>query len=165
MSATTAATSMGRPPKVGEKAPDFTLNTTDGKPWTLSQALRNGPVVVCFMPGAFTGTCTKEMCNFTAHWSEYQTLGAQVVGVTVDSKHAQMAWAAKEGIKIPLVSDFEKMVNAQWGVQWTSPWGLTNKRATFVVDRTGVVRYANVQTNASEEPNYAEIQQTLKGLK
>lgn len=157
-------TTMATPPQVGQTAPDITLPTTDGKPWTLGEAIRKGPVVLCFMPGAFTGICTKEMCNFTANWSQYEKLQAQVVGITVDSKHAQLAWAAKENIRIPLLSDFEKKILNGWGLGWNSSWGLTNKRATFVVDRSGVVRYAAVQANAGEEPNYAEIQKTLTSL-
>lgn len=153
------------PPAVGQKAPQLALNSNDGKAWSLRDAVQKGPVVVCFLPGAFSGTCTKEMCNFTANWSQYERLGSQVVGVSVDSKLAQNAWTAKENIKILLLSDFEKKVSAAWGVVWASPWGMTNKRATFVVDRTGTVRYANVQAVASDEPNYADIQAALQGLK
>jgi len=155
------------PPQVGQKAPEINLNNTmDGaKPWSLHEALKKGPVVVAFMPGAFTGTCTKESCNFTANLNDYTKLGAQVVGVTVDSKHAQAAWAAKDNIKIPLLSDFEKKTVQAWGLMWASSWGNTTKRATFVVDRSGVVRYGNVLANASDEPDYAEIQKALQGLK
>lgn len=160
-----AATTMPAPPTVGTRAPGLALPTTDGQPWSLHEAVKNGPVVVCFMPGAFTVPCTKEMCAFTANWAEYATLKAQVVGVTVDSKHAQLAWAAKEGIKIPLVSDFEKKAIHAWGLGWNSSWGVTSRRATFVVDRTGTVRYANVQANAGEEPPYADIRKAVAALK
>jgi glutaredoxin-dependent peroxiredoxin len=163
----TSTTTTAAPPQVGQKAPEITLpNTMDGsKPWSLHEALKKGPVVVAFMPGAFTGTCTKESCNFTANLSDYAKFGAQVVGVTVDSKHAQAAWAARDNIKIPLLSDFEKKTVTAWGLTWASSWGNTTKRATFIVDRNGIVRYANVQPNASDEPNYAEIQKALQGLK
>lgn len=162
---TTTTTTISSTPEVGQKAPELRLNTSTGTPWSLQEAVEKGPVVVCFMAGAFSGTCTKEMCNFTANWPQYETLGAQVVGVTVDSKHAQNAWAAKENIKIPLLTDFDKKAIHAWGVPWESPWGTTSKRATFVVDRTGTVRYANVQAVASDEPNYGEIQAALKALK
>lgn len=165
MAGTSATASVTQPPRVGERAPDFTLNRADGTPWTLSRAFGNGPVILCFMPGAFTGTCTREMCRFTDDWAQYEKLGAQVVGVTVDSKHAQAAWTAKEHIQIPLLSDFEKRVSKEWGVAWQSPWGWTNKRSTFLVDRTGTVRYANVQANASEEPPYDDIQKAVQALK
>lgn len=161
----TQTTTVGRAPTVGEKAPDLSLNTSTGTPWSLKDAVTNGPVVVAFMPGAFTGTCTKEVCSFTANWNQYQTLGAQVVGVTVDSKHAQNAWIAKENVKIPLLTDFEKKFVNAWGVTWDSSWGKTAKRATFVVDKTGTIRYANVQAVAGDEPNYADIQKALTGLK
>lgn len=162
---TTTTATIGRTPQVGQKAPEIKLNTSTGTPWSLHDAVKNGPVVVCFMAGAFTGTCTKEVCNFTANWNQYEKLGAQVVGVTVDSKHAQNAWIAKENLKIPLVSDFEKKTVHAWGLSWDSPWGTTSKRSTFVVDRTGTVRYANVQAVASDEPNYGDVQAALKGLK
>ncbi len=161
----TTTTTMPATPQVGQKAPEIALTTSQGTPWSLTATVRNGPVVVCFMPGAFTGTCTKEMCNFTANWPQYEKMGSQVVGITVDSKHAQNAWAAKENIKIPLLTDFEKKTSQAWGVAWNSPWGWTNKRATFVVDRSGLVRYAHVQANAADEPPYADIQKALQGLK
>ena len=161
MITTTETTTTARPPQVGEKAPDFKLILATGGMFQLSEATKKGPVIVAFFPGAFTGTCTKEMCSFTSSWNEYSKLGAQFVGVSVDSKHAQKAFIEKEKLGVPLASDFEKTTVRQWGVQWDSPWGVASKRATFIVDRSGVVRHANVQANASEEPNYAEIQAAL----
>lgn len=161
----TTTTTTTTTPQVGEKAPEIALNTADGKPWRLSEAVRQGPMVLCFMPGAFTGTCTKEMCAFTDRINDFQKTGAQVVGITVDSKHAQAAWSARDNIQVPLVSDFEKKVLNEWGLGWASSWGLTYKRATFVLDRSGTVRYANVQANASEEPPYDEVRRAVEAAK
>jgi glutaredoxin-dependent peroxiredoxin len=161
---TTTATTTGHSPRVGEMAPDFTLNTSDGTPWTLSQAVQNGPVVLAFMPGAFTTPCTKEMCTFTDNLNTYKELNAQVVGVTVDSRHAQNAWKQRDNIQVPLLSDFEKTVSSQWGNLWDAPWGKTNRRSTFVIDRSMKVRFAFVQEKAGDDPPYADVQAALKGL-
>lgn len=167
MTATTSSTTTttGSPPEVGQKAPDFTLPVAGTKEtWTLSKATQKGPVVLAFFPGAFTGTCTKEFCTFTADWGQFEKLGAQVVGVNVDSVHSQKAWAEKEHIKIPLVSDFEKKVVPQYGIVWNAWWGLTSKRAVFVVDQSGVVRYRWVSEDAGVEPNYADLKAALQKL-
>ena len=168
--ANTVSTMMSKTPAVGEKAPNFELATgkgPDGKATTfnLLEACKNGPVIVAFFPGAFTGTCTKEMCTFTDNWAEFSKLNAQFIGVSVDSVHAQKAFAQENNIKVPFASDFERRTVSGWNIVWSSWWGPVAKRATFVVDRTGTVRYAHVQADAGLEPNYDEIKTALKGLK
>ena len=170
MTTTTTSTMMGKTPTVGDKAPNFELvngKGADGKAtkFNLLEACKNGPVVVAFFPGAFTGTCTKEMCNFSETWAEFAKLSAQFIGVSVDSWHAQKAFAEKHNIKVPFASDFEHKTVDAWNVVWNSWWGPVAKRATFVVDRTGTITYANVQSDANLEPNYAEIKNALNGLK
>lgn len=149
---------------VGQKAPDFTLPLATGDSVTLSQVCEKGPVVVAFFPGAFTTPCTKEVCTFSEGWGEFEKLGAHFIGVTPDSIHAQKAWIARDNIQVPLASDFEKTVLDLYGVGWNAPWGLTNKRCVFVVNKQGVVSYAWVSEDAKAEPNYAEIRECLSGL-
>jgi peroxiredoxin len=162
---------MARTPNVGDKAPNFELPigkdeaTGKAKLFNLHEAAKRGPVVVAFFPGAFTGTCTKEMACFTNDWNKYAALGAQFIGVSVDSVIALKAFAEKNNYKVPFASDFERRTVSQWNLLGSFWWGPASKRATFIVDRTGTVRYANVQANSDVEPNYAEIQAALKGLK
>lgn len=162
-------TPVGRPPQVGEKAPRLELVTgkgTDGRPnvFRLSDAVKNGPVIVAFFPGAFTSTCTSEMACFTRDWNQYAATGAQIIGVSVDSAPSLRAFAEKHAYKVPFGSDFEKTATREWGLEEPFWWGRVAKRATFIVDRAGIVRYADILSNADLEPNYAEIQTFLKKL-
>jgi glutaredoxin-dependent peroxiredoxin len=95
----------------GTKAPDFTLKskTADGLvDVTLSANFGQKPTVLLFFPLAFTGVCTQELCDLSGGLDAYESLGADVIAVSVDSPFAQEAWAQKEGIKIRLVSDLNK---------------------------------------------------------
>jgi glutaredoxin-dependent peroxiredoxin len=158
-----------QPPKVGEKAPPLLLVTgkgPDGKPthFDLRQAVRDGPVVVAFFPGTFTSTCTEEMGCFTREWSEYANLGAQFIGVSVDSVPSQRAYAKQYGFTVPFGSDFEGRAIRDWGVASKFWWGTVARRATFIVDRSGKIRYADVLPNSDIEPNYADIKAALAAL-
>ena len=151
---------------VGAKAPDFTLPNQDREPVTLSEQLQNGPVVLAFMPAAFSSVCTTEMCTFRDSASELNKVNATVLGVTVDTFFALKAWGDAEGLKFPLLSDFNKDVIRQYDVVNPDMIGLRDisKRATFVIDRAGIVRHAEVLDDARNEPNYAKVKQALAGL-
>ena len=151
---------------VGAKAPDFTLPNQDREPVTLSAQLKNGPVVLAFMPAAFSGTCTAEVCNFRDSASELSKVKAQVVGVTVDTFFALKAWADAQKLSFPLLSDFNKTVIRQYGVVNPDMIGLKDisKRAVFVIDRNGVVRHREVLEDARNEPDYGKVKQALAGL-
>jgi glutaredoxin-dependent peroxiredoxin len=157
------------PPRVGDAAPKLELVTgkgPDGHPtwFRLHEAIQNGPIVVAFFPGTFTSTCADEMACFTRDWNLYAQSGAQFIGVSVDSVPSQRAWAKQHQYQVPFGSDFERRATYEWGVAAPFWWGTVSKRATFIVDRLGVVRYADVQTNSDLEPRYEEIQATLKTL-
>jgi glutaredoxin-dependent peroxiredoxin len=154
------------PVAVGAKAPDFTLPNQDREAVTLSDQLKKGPVVLAFMPAAFSGTCTTEMCTFRDSAAELNKVNATVLGITVDTFFALKAWADSQSLKFPLLSDFNKDVIRQYGVVNPDMIGLKDisKRATFVIDRGGVVRHAEVLDDARNEPNYAKVKQTLASL-
>ncbi len=159
----------GKPPTVGEKAPRLDLVTgkgPDGRPtwFRLHEAVKKGPVIIAFFPGAFTSTCTSEMACFTRDWNKYAASGAQVIGVSVDSFPSLRAFSEKHGYKVPFGSDFEKVATREWGLEEPFWWGRVAKRATFIVGRDGVVRYADVLPDSDLEPNYAEIQQVIQKL-
>jgi peroxiredoxin len=151
---------------VGAKAPDFTLPNQDREPVTLSEQLKKGPVVLAFMPAAFSGTCTAEMCAFRDSAAELNRVKATVLGVTVDTFFALKAWADAQSLSFPLLSDFNKDVIRAYGVVNPDMIGLKEiaKRATFVIDRAGVVRHAEVLEDARNEPNYAKVTEALAGL-
>ena len=106
------------PLAVGTKAPDFTLSTktADGpKQIKLSDNLGKKNTLLLFFPMAFTDTCTTEMCEVSAGLNAYMTLNASVYGISGDNPFAQEAWAQKEKITVPLLSDYEhKVANESW---------------------------------------------------
>ena len=151
---------------VGAKAPDFTLMNQDREPVTLSEQLKQGPVVLAFFPAAFSGTCTKEMCTFRDAASELNNVHAKVLGISVDTFFAQKAWADAQHLNFPLLSDFNKTVIRQYDVVNPDMIGLKDisKRAVFVIDRHGVVRHREVLDDARNEPDYGKVKQALASL-
>ena len=151
---------------VGAKAPDFTLPNQDREPITLSQELKKGPVVLAFMPGAFSGTCTAETCTLRDSSSDLKQVNANVLGITVDTFFALKAWADSLKPGFPLLSDFNKTVIRQYDVVNPDMIGLKDiaKRSVFVLDRNGIVRYREVLDDARNEPNYAKVKQALASL-
>ncbi len=159
---------------VGTKAPDFTLptKTVDGpKPITLSEQFGKGNTLLLFFPMAFTGTCTTEMCGISNGLREYRVLNATVYGISGDNPFAQEAWAQKESISVPLLSDYEQVARA-YDVAYESflpqlnlPMGGVPKRAAFVIDREGVIQYAESNDDARELPDFEKIKAKLAELK
>lgn len=150
----------------GAKAPDFTLPNQDRTPVTLSDELKKGPVVLAFFPGAFSGTCTNEMCTFRDSMSEFDRGSARLVGVSTDTFFALKAWADAQRFTFPLLSDYNKTVIEQYGVVNPDMIGLKNiaKRAVFVIDRNGVVQYREVLDDARNEPDYGKVRATIGRL-
>jgi len=151
---------------VGAKAPDFTLMNQDREPVTLSEQLKQGPVVLAFFPAAFSSVCTKEMCTFRDAASELNNAKAKVLGISVDTFFAQKAWADAGHFNFPLLSDFNKTVIHQYDVVNPDMIGLKDisKRAVFVIDRNGVVRHREVLDDARNEPDYEKVKQALASL-
>ena len=152
--------------EVGAKAPDFTLPNQDREPVTLSEQLKKGPVVLAFVPAAFSGTCTKELCTFRDSIAQLEKANATVLGISVDSFFALKAWRDAQGFQFPLLSDFSKTVIRDYGVFNEDMIGLKGLayRSVFVLDRNGVVRYREVLDDARNEPDYGKVMQTLTAL-
>ena len=162
------------PLKVGDQAPDFTLVTltAEGPQLVkLSDEIDKSNVVLVFFPAAFTSVCTTEMCDVSSGLSSYEALDTKVFGISGDSPFAQGEWAKKEGITIPLLSDYEHKVAEEYGIAYTqfAPeknliFGGISKRSAFVIDKKGTVQYAEVLENPKDLPDFAKVQETLKGL-
>ena len=160
---------------VGTKAPDFSLasKTADGpKQIKLSENFGKTNTLLLFFPMAFTGTCTTEMCGISNGLREYTDLNASVFGISGDNPFAQEAWATKEGITVPLLSDYEHKVAKQYDVMYDSflpqmnlGMGGVPKRSAFIVDRAGVIQYAESNDDARELPNFDKIKARLAELK
>jgi len=157
------------PIPVGSKAPDFTLKTKGPSGVSeikLSNNFGNKNTVLLFFPLAFTGVCTTEMCEISAGFSQYANLNADVIGISVDSPFAQEAWAQKEKITVPLASDLNKKVAADYGVLLPDlmGFGSTSARAAFVIDKNGVVQYSEQTPTPKDLPNFKAIKETLARL-
>jgi peroxiredoxin len=151
--------------QVGESAPAFTLKNTDLEEVSLAD-FSGRKVVLLFVPLAFSGPCTQELCDISAGINAYDDLGAQVLGISVDSPFSLKAWVEKEGITIPLLSDFNKEVSAAYGAQFEDLLGFKGvaKRSAFVVDGAGVVRYASVSDDPKQLPDFEAIKACLQSL-
>jgi glutaredoxin-dependent peroxiredoxin len=154
------------PIAVGSKAPDFTLKSkaADGlKDVKLSANFGQKQTVLLFFPLAFTGVCTAEMCDVSAGLSAYAGLGADVIGISVDSPFAQEAWAKANQIGITLVSDLNKETTKAYGVLFPMLAGVgdTSARAAFVIGKDGVVKYAEQTPTPKDLPNFAAVKAAL----
>ncbi len=154
---------------VGTEAPDFTLRTkteTGLEDVTLSGHRGKENVVLLFYPGAFTGVCTKEMCDVTNGLGAYKNASAQVYGVSNDTPFALDAWSKQLKIGFPLLSDFQKNVIKAYDVVWPDFAGLGEgtARAVFVIDKNGVIRYSEQTPTLQDLPDFAAIEGTLAQL-
>jgi peroxiredoxin len=150
---------------VGAKAPDFTLPNQDRESVTLSDTLKNGPVVLAFFPAAFSSVCQKEMCTFRDAMADLNKSNAQVLGVSTDTFFALKAWGDAQKLNFPLLSDYNKDVIRKYGVVNPDMIGLKDisKRAVFVIDRDGTVKHREVLDDARNEPDYGKVSQSLAG--
>ncbi len=163
------------PLAVGNKAPDFTLptKTADGpKQIKLSDNVGKKNTVLLFFPMAFTGVCTTEMCDVTQGLNAYRDLNAEVYGISGDNPFAQEAWAQKENIGVTLLSDYEHKVAKEYGVAYNSFLPQMNlgmagvaKRSAFIIDKNGVIQYAESSDDAKHLPNFDKIKAKLAELK
>ncbi len=149
----------------GGQAPDFTLMNQDREPVTLSN-LKGQPVVLAFFPAAFSSVCTKELCTFRDSLGRLNQAKAQVYGVSVDTFFALKAFHTDQKLTFPLLSDFNKQTIRDYGVFNEDMIGLKGiaKRAVFVIDKTGTVRYRQVLEDARNEPDYDKVFAALAAL-
>jgi glutaredoxin-dependent peroxiredoxin len=152
---------------VGSKAPDFTLPNQDRQPVSLREEVGKSNVVLAFFPAAFSSVCTKELCTFRDQMGTLNHLAkAQVLGISVDTPFSLKAFANAERLHFPLLSDFNKDVIRAYEVVNPDMIGLKGiaKRAIFVIDRTGTVRYKEVLEDARNEPDYEKLNGALATL-
>jgi peroxiredoxin len=153
------------PLDVGSKAPGFTLTNQDRQPVTLSD-LRGRPVVLAFFPAAFSSVCQTELCTFRDSMSKLDAAHAQVLGISVDTFFSLKAFHDQQRFTFPLLSDFNKQVIRDYDVLNEDMIGLKGiaKRAVFVIDKDGVVRYKEVLDDARNEPDYQKVFDAVASL-
>lgn len=151
---------------IGSVAPDFTLKSSDKTDVSLAD-YKGKNVVILFFPLAFTGVCTAELCSVRDTQSDYEALDAEVIAISVDSLFTLDKFKQEQGYNFLLLSDWNKNVSASYGALYDEfVLGMkgVSKRSAFVVDKNGIIRYAEVLESAGDLPNFAAINETLKSL-
>jgi peroxiredoxin len=150
---------------VGTKAPDFTLMNQDREPVTLSEQ-KGRPVVLAFFPAAFSPVCTTELCTFRDNLEKLSSAQAQVYGISIDTFWTLKAYQQSQQLTFPLLSDFNKDTISDYGVFNPDLIGLKGvaKRAVFVIDKDGVVRYSEVLEDARNQPDYGKVMAAVSSL-
>ncbi|MEK7251526.1 MAG: peroxiredoxin [Bacteroidota bacterium] len=153
--------------KVGDKAPEFSLVDTRKKYRTLGEILGK-KTIIAFYPAAFTGICTKEMCSFRDSLASLNNMNANVVGISVDPPFSNRAFAEQNKLNFPVLSDFTRDVSSQYSGLYMDLGGVAGytaaKRSVFVLDESGVVKYAWISDNPGAEPNYDEVKSALAAI-
>ncbi|XVH33373.1 redoxin domain-containing protein (plasmid) [Haloferacaceae archaeon DSL9] len=154
----------------GEKAPDFTVPLAGGtayndvEPFTLSEALGDGPIVLAFYPAAFTSGCTEEMCTFRDSHSEFEELDAQVYGISVDLPFAQNIWIREHDLNLPMLSDWKHDVIHTYDVVYEDLYGMIEaaQRSVFILDSEGTVVYRWVREG--DNPDFVKFVDRIRNL-
>ena len=149
--------------EVGSVAPDFSLYSSDKEKVSLGD-YKNKNVVLLFFPLAFTGVCTKELCNVRDNIGVYNNSKAKVLAISVDSPQTLAKFKEDQKLNFPLLSDFNKNVSEKYGCLYETfsmDMKGVSKRSAFVIDQEGRIQYAEVLENAGEEPDYEAIEKCL----
>ena len=157
---------------VGTKAPDFKLTTIGaGGPEYVSLGSGQNTLIL-FVPMAFTGKCTEELCEISGGLNEFAALNTRVIAISGDNPFAQKAWADKEKITVPLLSDYDHSVAKAYDVAYESFLPEKNlgqagvaKRSAFIVDTNGVIQYSESNDSPGVLPDFAAIKAKLGELK
>ncbi|MBX2940050.1 MAG: redoxin domain-containing protein [Ferruginibacter sp.] len=154
--------------QVGQTAPDFTLFDSDKNKVTLSDFKGKDNVLLLFFPQAFTGVCTNELCGVRDDIARYNNSGVTVLGISVDSVFTLAKFKAEQGYNFPLLSDFNKEVSNAYGCLYESFTDMNmkgvSKRSAFLIDKQGVVQYAEILASAGDAPNFEAIHTKMAGL-
>lgn len=154
-------------PELNQPAPDFTLKNHLHEEVTLS-GLRGKTVILAFYPAAFTGICEKELCTFRDAMDSLNDANATVYGVSVDSPFANAVFAATNQFSFDLLSDCGHVAIKAYDAEFPDFAGIPGytvaKRAVYVVDSEGALRYSWVAPNPGVEPDYEEVKSFVRNL-
>jgi peroxiredoxin len=154
--------------KTGEKAPEFSLFDSEKKQVHLTDFAGKQNVLLLFFPLAFTSVCTAELCAVRDDINKYLNEKTVVLGISVDSTYSLARYKQEESYNFPLLSDFNKEVSKKYEAIHESfgNMGLAgvSKRSAFIIDKTGVLRYAEVLENPGLMPDFGKIHNVLAEL-
>jgi peroxiredoxin len=159
---TATAQTASRAIAAGERAPDFSLQSTSGSAVKLSDYRGKSPVLLAFFPLAFTSTCTAELCAFSENFDQFGGKGVVVLPISVDSVPTLKEFKAKYAMKTDLLSDFKREASRAWGVLREDTF--FSERAYFLVDRDGVVRWTHVESKLGDKRDNDELLERIAAL-
>lgn len=151
---------------VGDKAPNFTLRASDKSEVSLED-YKGKNVLLLFFPLAFTGVCTTELCTMRDDFSVYEKLGSEILAISVDSLFVLAKFKEELNLNFTVLSDFNRQVSRAYGAfyeDFVLDMKGVSKRSAFVIDKNGVVKYAEVLESAQDLPNFESIQAALGQL-
>lgn len=152
---------------VGKKAPDFTLYASDKSKISL-QDYKGQNVLLVFFPLAFTGVCTKEVCDITDNLQTYNASNSAVLGISVDSLFTLAVFKEQQKVGFPLLSDFNKMVSKDYEVLYDTFPAFemegVSKRAVVIIDKNQIVQYVEVCPTPGDMPDFNKVQEVLATL-
>ena len=155
----------GSVPEIGQEAPGFNLPDVEMKSRSLEE-FRGKKLVLAFFPAAESPVCTAEMCALRDSLSVLKSLGAQVVGISVDGPFANKIFTENRHLNFPILSDYKREVINKYGIVMGNLGSLVGynaaKRSVFVLDESGIIRYRWISDNPLVEPNYDEIKSALE---
>jgi len=152
--------------KVGQPAPEFSLFDSEKNKVNLADQ-KGKNVVLLFFPQAFTGVCTTELCTVRDSISQYNNTNAQVYGISVDSVFTLAKFKEEQQLNFPLLSDFNKEASASYDSliqDFVFDMKGVSKRAAFVIDKEGIIQYAEILDKVTDLPDFNAIQETLARL-
>jgi peroxiredoxin len=153
--------------QTGQAAPDFSLYNSDKKQVALSE-YKGKNVLLLFFPLAFTGVCTTELCSVRDNIAAYNDANATVLGISVDSLFTLDKFKKEQGLNFDLLSDFNKETSTAYGSIYEDfVLGMkgVSKRSAFVIDKEGIVQYAEVLDDAGKIPDFEQIMKVLEQLR
>ncbi|MFZ1528371.1 MAG: redoxin domain-containing protein [Ferruginibacter sp.] len=154
--------------EVGQKAPAFTLYNTEKAKVSPADFEGKKNTLLLFFPMAFTGVCTKELCSVRDGINRYDNDKTQVLGISVDSVFTLGKFKEEQQYQFPLLSDFNKEVSESYGCIYASftDMGMkgVSKRSAFIIDKQGIIQYAEVLESAGDLPNFEAIDAKLASL-
>ncbi|MFM7709478.1 MAG: redoxin domain-containing protein [Ferruginibacter sp.] len=156
------------PLSVGQAAPHFSLYDSSKTITSLADFAGKKNVLLLFFPQSFTGVCTKELCGVRDDIARYDRADTAVLGISVDSIFTLAAFKEDQSISFPLLSDFNKETSAAYDCLYASFTDMNMKgvsqRSAFVIDKQGIIQYAEVLDNAGQVPNFDAIHAVLDQL-
>jgi len=153
---------------VGAKAPDFSLpyatkDSIGKEPLTLSKEVTKGPIVLAFYPADWSGGCTIEVCTFRDNFTQLDSLGIRVWGISGDYKYSHHEWAKHHNLPFELLADHDHAVAKAYDSYGAED--LMNKRTIYVIGSDGRIAYVNAQYKAREPKDFEDLKAALANLK